>query len=62
MNNNTARCLVNAFACNARVEGMKAANMQRAALGQSMAYTDDDFAAEAGPLERRVCASADKRR
>lgn len=41
---------------------MKAANMQRAALGQSMAYTDDDFAAEAGPLERRVCASADKRR
>ena len=39
-------------ACNARVEGMRAENKQREVLGESMAYTEQDFAYEAAELER----------
>jgi len=35
------------LAANARVEGMKAENMQREVLGQSMAYTAIEFNVEA---------------
>lgn len=38
------------LAANARVEGMKAANMQREVLGQSMAYTQDEFEKEADKI------------
>lgn len=31
-------------ACNAEVEGMKAENANRAQRGESMAYTEDNFA------------------
>ena len=39
------------LAANARVKGMVAENMQRQALGQSMAYTSSDFEAEAMIIE-----------
>jgi len=40
------------LAVNARVLGMQALNMQRAAVGASMAYGDDSFFAEADNLDR----------
>lgn len=43
--------IVEAFACNARVEAMKAANMQRQTLGQSMAYDDKELYGEAATLD-----------
>lgn len=47
----TVRALGFILACNARVEGMRAENQQRAALGESMAYTASDFNAEAFEME-----------
>lgn len=38
-------------ACNARVAAMQAANDQRKAEGNSMAYTDDHFWSEANQLD-----------
>lgn len=38
-------------AANARVIGMKAENDQRISVGQSVAYTEKDFAVEARYLE-----------
>lgn len=38
-------------AANARVEGMKAENMQRQRRGESLAYTENQFAAEAEALD-----------
>ena len=51
MNNSTARCLVNAFACNASIEAMKAENAFRERNGQAIAYGEDAFNIEAGNLE-----------
>lgn len=39
------------LAANARVQGMVAENMQRQALGQSMAHTPHDFEIEAALIE-----------
>lgn len=52
MNEQTVRALGFILACNARVEGMRAANQQRAATGDSMAYSSGDFDAEAAQMER----------
>jgi hypothetical protein len=52
MNEQTVRALGFILACNARVEGMRAANQQRAAVGESMAYDSHDFDAEAAQMER----------
>ena len=42
---------------NARIAGMQAENMQRAALGHSMAYLEQDFAYSAAELDR-LCITA----
>ena len=43
MNSYDVKRLILAFALNAEMEGMKAENMQRQVLGESMAYNDSDF-------------------
>jgi len=43
MTNEQLSILANIYAEVAAIEGMKAENMARERLGQSMAYTDDDF-------------------
>lgn len=40
------------LACQARIEGMNAANRQAMALGHSLPYVDQDFRYEAAELER----------
>jgi hypothetical protein len=39
--------IVEAFSINARIEGMKVANTQNQSLGESNAYSTDDFRHEA---------------
>lgn len=51
MNEQTVRALGLLLACNARVEAMRAANMQCQALGESMAYDSGDFNDEAVVME-----------
>ena len=43
MNSYDVKRLILAFALKAEMEGMKAENMQRQVLGESMAYNDSDF-------------------
>jgi hypothetical protein len=45
-------CLAQIAAIQTRVAGMQAANQQRAVLGESMAYTAEDFNYEAAELAR----------
>jgi hypothetical protein len=42
------------LAANARILGMQAENMQRQAVGQSMAFVEKDFACEAHIIECSV--------
>jgi len=42
------------LAINARILGMQALNMQRAAVGSSMAYDDADFFCEADKIDAVV--------
>lgn len=51
MNEQTVRALGFILACNARVEGMRAANRQREALGESMMYAEEEFFAEANAMD-----------
>jgi hypothetical protein len=51
MNDETVRALGFILACNARVEGMRAMNMQRSATGDSMAYDEQEFFHEAAQME-----------
>jgi hypothetical protein len=51
MDEQTVRALGFILACNARVEGMRAANQQREHLGESMAYTEHDFSVEGFEME-----------
>lgn len=51
MNNKQLQILALIYASNARVIGMQAANQQRAAQGDSVAYTEDHFQGEAQHLE-----------
>lgn len=51
MNNQQLQLLALILASNARVVGMQAANQQRAAQGESVAYTEDHFSGEACHLE-----------
>ena len=44
--------IVEAMAIQARIEGMKAANMQCQTLGHSMAYNDQHFFDEATTLDQ----------
>lgn len=46
----TARCYIAALVCVARIEAMKAANVEREQRGQSLAYGEDSFLAEADEL------------
>lgn len=46
-----AALFVQAQACMARVEGMKAENLHREYCGNSIAYGDDSFNCEAATLE-----------
>ena len=43
MNSYDVKRLILAFALRAEIYGMKAENMQRQVLGESMAYNDSDF-------------------
>jgi len=52
MNHHAIANLARILACNARVEGMKAENAHRDACGQSVAYGEEAFLAEANELER----------
>lgn len=51
MNGAQINALAAIMAANARVEGMRAANQQREALGESIAYASRDFEAEALAME-----------
>lgn len=51
MSNEQIQLLALIYAANARVAGMQAANQQRAAQGESVAYTEDHFTGEAQHLE-----------
>lgn len=51
MNEVIVRALGFILACNARVEGMRAANQQRQILGESTAYDEGNFMAEAAMME-----------
>lgn len=57
MNAMTVSILADIFAAHARVEGMKAENMQREIQGDSMAYTAKDFDMEAAGLARSAEAA-----
>ena len=59
MNEYDIRRLAAILAIQADVEGMKAENMQREHLGQSMAYTDDDFHAMSEILTELATVSND---
>lgn len=50
MNAVTTRIMIEAFAINAEIESMKAANAERAQRGESMAYTEKSFQASADAL------------
>jgi hypothetical protein len=52
MNNILVAIMASIAECQARVAGMTAENMQRQAIGHSMAYTDADFAYQADELDR----------
>lgn len=47
----TAAALLHMVAAQARIEGMKAKNIERQADGYALAYDDDAFFAEAANLE-----------
>lgn len=51
MNNTQLQLLALIMAANSRVIGMQAANQQREAQGDSVAYTEDHFYGEAVYLE-----------
>lgn len=51
MNNHVAGLLVSAFACNARIAGMQAANQERESRGEAPAYGEDAFGYEANELQ-----------
>ena len=51
MSNEQLQILALILAANARVVGMQAANQQRSACGESVAYTEDHFQGEASHLE-----------
>jgi hypothetical protein len=51
MNNQQLRILAQIYACQARVEGMRASNQQREAQGDSVMYSEDHFLEEAQALE-----------
>lgn len=51
MTGDQIRILASIAASNARVLGMLAENMQRQTVGQSMAYVEGSFAAEAALLD-----------
>ncbi|MDA3831900.1 MAG: hypothetical protein PF495_00730 [Spirochaetales bacterium] len=51
MTEEAVRALGHILACNARVLGMQAENMQRSVLDQSMAYSEDEFNQEAFAME-----------
>lgn len=46
------RILIQSFAVNAEIEGMKAENQQRMACGNSVAYDEQNFIDKASELER----------
>lgn len=50
MNAVTARILIDAYAINAEIEGMKAENEDRARRGLSVAYTEEAFEKHAAQL------------
>lgn len=52
MDKYTVKRLALILAVQAEMEGMKAANMQRQACGESMCYTDNDFCCKADQLIR----------
>lgn len=47
----TARCLVEAFAVNARIEGMKVENQQRMSIDNTINYGAEAFFVAEGELE-----------
>lgn len=51
MDEHTVRALGYILAAYARIEGMKAANMQRQLVGESLAYDEGAFSGEAFQLE-----------
>jgi len=56
MTDETVTRLAAVLAAYSRVLGMQALNMQRAALGHSMAYTDADFFHDADLIEKAAQA------
>lgn len=48
------------YACNARVEAMKAENQVRASLGESLAYPGEAFNHEANEIEHLAEALRDR--
>lgn len=51
MNSQLVAIMAHIAACNARIAAMTAANDQRKAVGNSMAYTEDHFWSEANQLD-----------
>lgn len=51
MNSQLVAIMAHIAACNARIAAMNAANDQRKAVGNSMAYTEDNFWSEANQLD-----------
>lgn len=51
MDSALASLLAKMYACNARVESMKALNQHRLSLGESIAYDEEAFYNEAQQLE-----------
>lgn len=58
MNSDLLRIYLAGLASLARIEGMKAENMQRAAIGNSMAYSEEPFFNEATFLDRLAIEAA----